>query len=112
LHLAVGGVEMYIDLGAEELIGAEKGGERIAVEVKSFIRPSAIAEFHLAVGQFMNYRRALAEDDPDRSLYLAVPREAFKTFFALPFVQDSVEEYQLRLVVYDAIEEEIVQWQR
>jgi hypothetical protein len=38
-ELAVGGVEMYIDLGAEQLLGAEREGVKIAVEIKSFIRP-------------------------------------------------------------------------
>jgi hypothetical protein len=33
----VGGVEMYVDLGAEKIIAAEKDGKKIAVEIKSFI---------------------------------------------------------------------------
>jgi hypothetical protein len=32
----VGDVEMYVDLGAEQLIAAEKDNEKIAVEIKSF----------------------------------------------------------------------------
>ena len=63
LYLAVGGVEMYIDLGAEPLLAAEKDDEKIAVEVKSFLQPSTISEFHTAVGQFLNYRRALRTTD-------------------------------------------------
>lgn len=55
-------VEMYIDLGANRIMGAQKNGEQIAVEVKSFIGVSAISDFHLAVGQFMNYRLALSQD--------------------------------------------------
>jgi hypothetical protein len=34
LKLQVGGVEMYVDLGAEKIIAAEKDGEKIAVEIK------------------------------------------------------------------------------
>jgi hypothetical protein len=37
LHIEFGGLDFYVDLGAEELIGAEKNGRQIAVEVKSFI---------------------------------------------------------------------------
>ena len=59
LKLQVGGVEMYVDLGAEKIIAAEKDGEKIAVEIKSFIGPSNISEFHTAIGQFINYRVAL-----------------------------------------------------
>lgn len=55
IYLDYGGVELYIDLGAEKLIAAEKEGQKIAVEVKSFISGSAISEFHKALGQFINY---------------------------------------------------------
>ena len=112
LYLAVGGVEMYIDLGAEPLIAAEKDDQKIAVEVKSFLQPSTISEFHTAVGQFLNYRRALRATEPDRRLYLAVPLETYKGFFALPFIREGVEEFQLLLLVYDAEEKVISLWQK
>lgn len=72
-EIRVGGVEMYIDLGAEKLLAAERGEQRIAVEVKSFIGASNISEFHTAHGQYLDYRYALEEIDPERLLYLAVP---------------------------------------
>jgi hypothetical protein len=112
LYLAVGGVEMYIDLGAEPLIAAEKDNEQIAVEVKSFLMPSTISEFHTAVGQFLNYRRALRSTEPYRQLYLAVPVETYKTFFNLPFIREGIQEYDLKLLVYDAEKEIIVLWQK
>lgn len=112
LYLAVGGVEMYIDLGAEPLIAAEKDNEKIAIEIKTFLRPSTISEFHTAVGQFLNYRCALRETEPERKLYLAVPAETYKTFFALPFIRDGVEEFRLHLIVYDPEAEVIVLWEK
>ncbi len=33
--LKVGGVEFYVDIGAEKLIAAERNNEKIAVEIKS-----------------------------------------------------------------------------
>ena len=39
------------DLGAEKIITAEKGKKKIAVEIKSFVQPSIMYEFHLAFGQ-------------------------------------------------------------
>ncbi len=42
-------MEIYIDIGAEKVIAAERGGEKIAVEVKSFLGYSNITEFHVAV---------------------------------------------------------------
>jgi len=112
LYINFAEVEMYIDLGAERLIAAEKEGERIAVEIKTFLGPSAISEFHTALGQFLNYRFALKVDDPERVLYLAVPREIYDTFFIRQFVQLIVQEYQLKLVVYDPVDEVIIRWQR
>jgi hypothetical protein len=61
LRIKAGGADMEIDLGAEKLIAAERGEEKIAVEIKSFIGTSNILEFHTAVGQFINYRVALEE---------------------------------------------------
>ncbi len=84
LSLSVGGVSVSIDLGAERLIAAEREGEKIAVEVKSFLeRTSAISQFHIALGQFINYRGVLRRKEPDRLLYLAVPLTTYKTFFSL-----------------------------
>lgn len=112
MAIRVGGVEVVIDLGAEKLIAAERAGEKIAVEIKSFVRPSAISEFHTAVGQYMNYRRALQQTEPDRELFLAVPEEAYNSFFALPFIQESVLDYHLKVIVYDAETETIVTWKK
>jgi hypothetical protein len=60
-YFKVGGVEMYIDLGAELMIAAERNDQKIAVEIKSFLGASSISEFHTALGQFINYQLALEE---------------------------------------------------
>lgn len=103
-------VEMHIDLGAEKVIAAEKGEQKIAVEIKSFLGASFIAQFHTALGQFLNYRKALAQQESERILYLAVPLDVHIDFFGLPFVQSVVQEHQLKHVVYQAEEEVITQW--
>lgn len=74
------GVIVRIDLAAEQLLTAEKGKEKIAVEVKSFLSGSTLSEFHSALGQYINYRRALRRKDPDRILYLAVPLSVTTVF--------------------------------
>jgi len=51
LFIEWGEAEIYVDLGAEKLLAAEKGQQKIAVEVKSFLAPSVMSEFHTAVGQ-------------------------------------------------------------
>lgn len=103
-------VKVKIDLAAERLIAAERGEEKIAVEIKSFIGTSAISDFHMALGQFLNYRIMLEVNQPDRQLYLAVPLETYETFFQSQFAQTAITRYQLKLVVYEPIAEEIVQW--
>ena len=59
LQIKLGEINAYIDLGAEKLLIAEKDGEKIAVEIKSFLGASTIYEFYTAFGQFSNYREAL-----------------------------------------------------
>ena len=110
LPIDYGDVQMQIDLGAERLIAAERDAEKIAVEVKSFNNPSAISEFHTAVGQYLNYRRALRFQDPQRTLYLAVPSSTYDQFFRLKFIEEGVKEYELLLLVYNVEGSRIVQW--
>jgi glucose-6-phosphate 1-dehydrogenase len=104
-------VTLKIDLGAERLIAAEKLGEKIAVEVKSFASNSAVSDFHTALGQFLNYHIALEENEPERILYLAVPLDTYETFFQTRLAKIAVQRYQVKLIVYDPIMEVIAQWQ-
>ncbi|MCP4709661.1 MAG: fatty-acid oxidation protein subunit alpha [Planctomycetes bacterium] len=110
LHIEFEGVDFYIDAGAERLIAAVRGEEKIAVEIKSFNRASAISEFHTVLGQFMNYRLALMTKEADRLLYLAVPKDVYNNFFQAPFGQIAIRSYQLKLLVYDIQTEEITAW--
>ncbi|MBE8969979.1 XisH family protein [Nostocales cyanobacterium LEGE 12452] len=103
--------DMYIDLGAERIIAAEREGEIIAVEVKSFIGTSTISEFHTAVGQFINYRYALEEIGSERVLYLAVPLNTYNDFLNKPFIKTIIQRSQINLIVYDVETEEIIRWQ-
>jgi XisH protein len=105
-----GDVQMQIDLGAERLLAAIKDAETIAVEIKSFVNPSSISEFHTAVGQYLNYRRALRAQEPTRVLYLAVPSQTYDEFFRLRFIQEGVEEYQIYLLIYNVEARSIVRW--
>ncbi len=86
-----GGTDLYIDLGAERLIAAERGNQRIAVEVKRFLAASLVSEFHTALGQFLNYRLVLKEQDPGRQLFLAVPVDVYHTFLMQPFPQLAIK---------------------
>lgn len=108
--LQAGTLELYIDLGAEKVIAAEKQGQKIAVEIKSFLSPSKISDFYTALGQFISYRAALQEQEPERTLYLAVPSSIYDSFFTLQFIQSLVQQNQLHLLVYDVEQEAIARW--
>ena len=110
LFLQFGGVDLFVDLGAEKLIAAQKDNQKIAVEIKSFLSYSVISDFHQAVGQMMNYRLILQQEEPDRLLYLAVPLDIYETFFKLEFTQLAIANYQFKLIVYDTEQGGIVQW--
>lgn len=109
-EITVDDVDFEIDLAADELLAAEREGRKIAVEVKSFISPSNVSEFHTALGQFLNYRDALEKVEPDRQLYLAVRLPIYQSFFQRRFIVSAVDRYQLRLVIYDVQQEVINQW--
>lgn len=110
LRLEVGGTKFEIDLGAEQLLAAERGPEKIAVEIKTFLSDSPLTDYHAALGQFLNYRLALEISAPTRILYLAVPVVAYEAFFQREFAQISVERYRIKLIIYDPIQEVIVKW--
>jgi len=110
LFLRVGGIDSFIDLGADNLLAAEMNGSKIAIEIKSFINTSAITDFHLAIGQFINYRTALKLKEPDRKLFLAMPEIAYDALFQKEFPQIIVDEYQIKLLIYDIENEVIAKW--
>lgn len=110
LFLQFGGVDLFVDLGAEKVIAAQKENQKIAVEIKTFLGYSVVSDFHLAVGQVMNYRLILQRDEPDRILYLAVPLDIYETFFKLEFTQLAIATYQFKIIVYNTDDEVVLQW--
>ncbi len=101
---------LYIDLGAEKILAAERGGQKIAVEIKSFLQNSTVSEFHTAIGQFISYRTLLNEQYPEYVLYLAIPIDTYTSFFATQLARSIVSNYSLKLIVYKPQQETIDQW--
>lgn len=110
LVLELSSGRLQVDLGAEYLIAAQRDKQRIAVEIKSFLAPSTTAEFHTALGQFLNYRVVLKVKEPSRILFLAIPAKIYLNFFTGELAQLSVSEYHVKLLVFDPGGEVIVQW--
>src|SRR5437764_4116928 len=108
--LAYGGKDVYVDLGAEYPIGAEKEGRKIGVEIKSFVGASDLHELELALGQYNLYRDILSEVEPERLLYLAIPDRIDDSIFCGPLGQLVIRRQQLRLIVFDEVEPRIVKW--
>jgi XisH protein len=111
LSLSYGGKDLYIDLGAERVtIAAEREGQKIAVEIKSFLGPSLLHDLEEAVGQYQVYRSVLAEIEPDRQLYLAVAHRVYDGLFTERFGQLLLKSLPLRLLVFDEHQERIIAW--
>ncbi len=110
LFIKIDKIEFYVDLAAERILVAEKAGQKIAVEVKSFIGVSVVTEFHTALGQFLNYRSALRKKQPERILYLAVSFDIYDDFFTSSFIQEVIAEHQLKMLIFDPQKEEVVLW--
>lgn len=104
------GKNLFVDLGAERLLAAERGVEKIAVEVKSFTRPSDMKDLEEAIGQFVLYARLLKRYYPEHNLYLAVTEDTGRTVFEEEAGQTMIEDGIISLVTFDPIEETLVRW--
>ena len=110
LRLKIGRRAAMIDLGVKKLLAAEKGEQKIAVEVKSFLGPSAMNDLENALGQFILYAKILAEQEPERILYLAINLPVFKDIFSEEVGQLVLDTTELRLIIFDATTKEILKW--
>ena len=104
------GKNLFVDLGAERLIAADRDTEKIALEIKSFTRASDMKDLEDALGQFVLYARLLIRYAPERTLYLAVTEEIRKTVFEEEAGQILIEDGIIRLVTFNPTQEVIVRW--
>jgi hypothetical protein len=110
LFIKVEELDFFIDLAGEKFLAAEKDGFKIAVEIKSFIGASDLASFYIALGQFLSYRSALRKKQANRILYLAINQDVYNDFFCNRFIQELIAEHQLKLLIFDAIQQGIILW--
>lgn len=108
--LKVGKKDLFIDLGAEKLIAAEKGSNKIAVEVKSFVSPSEIKDLENALGQYILYQNALKKLDPDRILHLAIREIIFQNLFEQDIGKILLQNKVLKIMTFDPETEVISKW--
>lgn len=110
LNLRLGKTDVYVDLGAEKLLAAEKEGQQIAVEIKSFIGRSKTNDLEEALGQYILYCDVMELSEPNRKLYLAVNQVVFKNVFQKDMGKLLLEKKRLKLPVFDHREEVILKW--
>ncbi len=104
---------LSVDLAAHKLIAAQKAQSKIAVEIKSFLRESRIADLQQALGQYILYNDILSQVEPDRILYLAMPWVAYSDLFETDqFGQILLEKNRLKLIIFNPQNQEIVKWIR
>lgn len=102
--------ELYADLAAQKPIAAEREGQKIVVEIKSFIGRSLMYDFHSALGQYIVYRNLIQLTAPEYTLYLAIDDVVYTNFFQRKSIQVITKENQLLLIVVEMEKEEILQW--
>lgn len=110
LSLRMGKKDLFVDLGAERLLAAEKSHQKIAIEVKSFVSQSEIRDLENALGQYVLYQNVLDVIEPDRQLYLAVRESVFLDLFEEEIGKLLLERQVLRLLTFDPELEVLRQW--
>jgi XisH protein len=109
-NLKVGKKDLFIDLGAEKLLAADKGSQKIAVEIKSFVSPSEIRDLEVALGQYVLYQNVLTRIEPERTLYLAIRESSYLKLFEQEIGQILLENQVLKLLTFHPETEEIARW--
>jgi hypothetical protein len=112
LTVTVEETNLMVDIGAERVVAAERNGERIAVEIKSFVSLSAVQDLKEAAGQFWLYHLALRQSatESDRTLFLAVRKTVYEEVFVEGIGKLFLNSHALNLIVFDADKEEITKW--
>ncbi len=92
------------------IISAEKAGEKIAVEIKSLVGHTFFYDYYQALGQFLVYKIALELVYPDKTLFLAVPKEAYEELKESYAFRESWNRYIVNLLIFNHKQKEISQW--
>jgi len=102
--------ELFADLAAEKPLAAERNGRKIVVEIKSFLSPSPMRDFEIALGQYILYRNLISLTEPEYQIYLAIKDSIYENFFQRESIQDVLKINQLLLLVVEMEKEKILQW--
>jgi hypothetical protein len=110
LSLKIGKKDMFVDIGAEKFLAAEKLGQKVAIEIKSFVGNSEIEDLKNAIGQYVLYQNVLELTEPDRKLYLGVREPVFNELFEEPIGKLLLDKGIVNLLVFNSEREVVVKW--
>ena len=98
---------LWIDIRAQK----EAQNALILVEVKGFdTLSSPVAYLADAIGQCVLYQAILEYVGITDPLYMAVPAAAFEGILGEEIGRQAIRKAQIRVIVFDAEQEEIVRW--
>jgi hypothetical protein len=103
-------IDLYADLAAEQPFAIEREGQKIVVEIKSFVGRSLMTDFHLALGQYKVYQMLLEQTAPEYDLYMAIDDITYSNFFKRAGIDFLVRSSQIQFFVVNIDEQEILEW--
>jgi hypothetical protein len=103
-------IKLLADLAGEKTISATREGQKIVIEIKSFISRSPMREFETALGQYLVYQTFLSITQPEYIIYLAISKNIYEKFFTQVAIQLILKKYQVLLAIVDINKEEIIRW--
>lgn len=105
------GKRQEADLGAEKAIAAEKGNQKILVEIKSFLSESPFSDYYEALGQYLSYKLGLNSVDPSRQTWLAITAKTYKRLKTYGPIIAGFAEFEVNLLIFDPEKEKVESWQ-
>jgi hypothetical protein len=103
---------LEVDLAAEKFLAAEKGIDKILVEIKSFAKKSMIYEFHEVLGQYLNYESAVELNELGRIVFLAISEEVYLKMTEVQFITGQLKKFKIKIIVVDILNKKVLQWIR
>ena len=103
---------LSVDLAAEKIIEAEKGSEKIAVEVKSFLSDSFMRDFYEAYGQYSFYRDFIHEQEAARTPFLAIEENVYNNNFRGQSISSFCQRHEIKIIIFNASLKTIVKWEK
>lgn len=93
---------VQIDLAAErDLVGARKGKQLIAVEIKSYVGQSMVNEAKMLIGQIYLYSTLLKIHHPERKLVAAIPKRFYQKLEDSPTLNEVIDVTGVTKLIYD-----------